>query len=331
MSRQGEHRIRTTENVKDFWNQESQEWGEDPRVTIRDHYFRLLEIGIIQELLQGHKRALDIGCGSGFSTLFYSEVVSDIIGVDIAENMISCANRFISDESYFSEVMKKYSTEGQEYPVISPELRFETGNIVELNYPDKTFDAVIVERVIINLPDRKLQEQAIAEATRVLQPGGKLLLMEVFQDGHNFVDKQRQQFNLPILEKYWHNLYLEEEWLHKKLAEYSLSLKKIIRPVVYQFLTKIVHPLVVLPGEPDFLDGFNRAALEVGKEYLDYSQVEEIGLEKFLNKVFRPQLEKYANDKLRSYDSVVLRILKANPSFDKCTHQVLYVITRETE
>ena len=45
MSRQGQARVQTIENVKQFLNQEALEWGENPRVTIRDHYFRILEIG----------------------------------------------------------------------------------------------------------------------------------------------------------------------------------------------------------------------------------------------------------------------------------------------
>lgn len=43
MSRQGKARNRTLDNVKGFWNKEADEWGDNPRVTIRDHHFRLLE------------------------------------------------------------------------------------------------------------------------------------------------------------------------------------------------------------------------------------------------------------------------------------------------
>ena len=91
MSRQGEKRTRTLANVKDFWNKEAQQWGENPRVTIRDHYFRLLEIDTVLPIIKGRDKILDIGCGTGFSSIFYAQVVNKIIGADYAELMVERA------------------------------------------------------------------------------------------------------------------------------------------------------------------------------------------------------------------------------------------------
>src|SRR6266851_7480296 len=112
MSRQGKRRPRTIENVKDFWNSEADDWGDDPRVTIRDHHFRLLTISRISELVKGRRYLLDIGCGSGFSTLFYAQVVDRLVGVDYAEVMVKKAQRFLQDPIYFEEVMSRYEADG---------------------------------------------------------------------------------------------------------------------------------------------------------------------------------------------------------------------------
>src|SRR5213593_1015638 len=128
MSRQGIARQRTLENVKDFWNKEADQWGDDPRVTIRDHCFRLLELEEISALIKGSRKTLDIGCGSGFSTLFYSQVVEDIVGADYSERMIKRAQRFLDDPVYFEQVMERYAPNGR--PFLRGNTRFETGNVL---------------------------------------------------------------------------------------------------------------------------------------------------------------------------------------------------------
>jgi hypothetical protein len=44
MSRQGEQREGTYENIREFWDVEAADIGRTPQVTIRDHYFRLHEL-----------------------------------------------------------------------------------------------------------------------------------------------------------------------------------------------------------------------------------------------------------------------------------------------
>ncbi len=326
MSRQGEIRGRTVENVKDFWNNEAKEWGDDPCVTIRDHYFRMLGIHVISEAIKGRSNALDIGCGSGFASLFYSEAVPDFLAADFAESMIECAGRFLESDQYFNSVMRQYSVDPP--PKYSDELRFEVGNILDLGYPDATFDAVIAERVLINLPTRELQYQAVREVSRVMRPLGLWCLMEATLQGHEVVDAIREKFGLSILEKYWHNLYVDEAALLSSLGQVGLRLKEVVRLETYQFLTKVVHPALVAPKEPRFLDGFNHAAMIIGREYPDYSAVCALGVENFFTEVFRAEIEAHSPEKLSAYDEVVKKVLGENIGFGDCTHQVLYLIER---
>lgn len=326
MSRQGKPRERTLENVKDFWNKEAQEWGDDPRVTIRDHYFRLREVEVITEVLKGRRKVLDIGCGSGFSTLFYSQVVEEIIGADYAELMVERAQRFLNDPVYLEQIMERYALDGK--PALRGNIRFENGDILNIGYPNASFDAVVAERVLINLPSRDLQDGAVGEVARVLKAGGICALVEVTQQGHQYVDRLRQMFGLSILEKYWHNLYIDESHFEALLDATDFLVREVKRFETYQFLTKVIHPLIVAPEEPRFLAGYNNAARIVSRDYPTYQSVIEIGLERFFQEVFRPLLLLYDPAKLVGYDRVIQEVLHANPDFTGCSHQVLYVLER---
>lgn len=328
MSRQGKAQPRTLENVRDFWDKEAQEWGDDPRVTIRDHYFRLLEIAAIEELVRNKRKVLDIGCGTGFATIFYSQWVEEIIGVDYAETMVEKARRLLKDPVYFAETMKKYALNGT--PTLRANVQFEHGSITELQHGDSSFDAVITERVLINLPTQELQDHAFKEVARVLKPEGIWVLVEVTQQGHQCVDSLRGRFGLSILEKYWHNLYLDETHIADLLPSVGFSLRETWRFETYQFLTKVLHPAIVAPEGPEFLAGFNNAARIASQDYPTYQAVAEFGLESFLTQVFRPLLVQHDPSKLAGFDRFAQEIIATNLNFTGCSHQVLYVLERSS-
>src|SRR3972149_9865029 len=156
MSRQGQAKQRTIENVREFWNAEADEWGDNPQVTIRDHFFRLIEIESVRNVIRGSKRVLNIGCGSGFATLFYAEVVEAILGADFAERMIERARAFLCDKDYFEHVMNRFAPDGP--PTLKGNVRFEVGAGLAPEYPPASFDAVVGERLLLNLPERRRQD-----------------------------------------------------------------------------------------------------------------------------------------------------------------------------
>ena len=326
MSRQGEARQPTIANIKDFWNGEAAEWGDDPRVTIRDHYLRLLEIQVVSDLVKGRQKVLDIGCGTGLSTIFYSQHVGEIIGADFAEKMIQWAKRFLEDREYFDKTMGEYAVDGAPQP--GDNIRFEQGDVTNLPYGDDSFDAVIGERVLINLPEYELHDTAIGEVARVLQPGGRWVMVEVTLEGHREVDRVRAEMGLPQIEKYWHNKYVDEERFARVAAAAGFDVEQDIRFETYQFLTKVLHPLAVAPEEPQFMAGFNDAARGIAARFPTYASVSAIGLETFLKQEFRPMLEEHDPDKLAGYDRVVEQALVVNPNFTGGSHQVGFVLER---
>lgn len=313
------------ENVRTFWNAEAAEWGDNPQVTIRDHYFRLLEIERVRSWVTGRRSALDIGCGSGFGTLFFAQEVGSVVGADLAPEMITVSRKLLTDEAHRHSVLSEFAPAESLGPLTN--VRFEVGDITNLTFQDQEFDTVISERVLINLPTTSLQIKALDEVSRVLEPGGIFAVAEVSQEGHDQIDAIRKSFGLPPIEKYWHNLYVHERDFEEQAAAAGLNLSEKIMFETYQFLSKVVHPLLIQPGEPSFMSEFNQAAREVARAFPDSVSLGTAGrLEKLMN-MFRTELEtrQFEAD---TFEAVAERVVKEDPDISGCSHQVLYCFIR---
>ena len=62
----------------------------------------------------------------------------------------------------------------------------QQGDARELPYADDTFDAALMVTVLGEIPD---QERALAELARVLKPGGRLVVGELFGDPHMVTER----------------------------------------------------------------------------------------------------------------------------------------------
>ena len=83
MTFQGKVKIRTHKNVYNFWQNEGKKRGNGIFATLRDHYFRYVEIKtILKELKKQNVKLLDIGCGNGVSTFFFSPFAKEITAID---------------------------------------------------------------------------------------------------------------------------------------------------------------------------------------------------------------------------------------------------------
>lgn len=111
--------------------------------------------------LEKDDRVLDLGCGTGVLTRLMGDELSVeagglSLGIDAAAQMIQVAR-------------KKRET---------PTCRFEVAAAENLPYPDVSFDAV-VSSLFFHHVDADLKERALAEAYRVLRPGGRLIIADM--------------------------------------------------------------------------------------------------------------------------------------------------------
>lgn len=125
---------------------------EGPNTSFVD---RLIELG-------AGGRVLDIGCGPGQIALLIAERIagSEVLGIDLAQHMLDVANRHRAASPFGGSV------------------RFELADAKGLPYPDASFDTVCSNTILHHIPD---PIPFLAEAGRVLRPGGVLLIRDLFR------------------------------------------------------------------------------------------------------------------------------------------------------
>jgi SAM-dependent methyltransferase len=94
---------------------------------------------------------LDAGCGTGYGAALLAESAGRVVGVDLDAEAIAYARR--------------------RYP--GPNVEFVEADLLELELPDASFDAVCSFETIEHVTDR---ERYLAQIRRVLRPGGVFIV-----------------------------------------------------------------------------------------------------------------------------------------------------------
>ena len=110
-------------------------------------------LGLLPPRIAG--RVLDNGCGAGILLADLSVRCDEVHGVDLSPDMLAQARER------------------------APAARLRAGDLEDLPFPDAHFDAVVCRGSLHHVPRR---EKALAEAFRVLRPGGLLALSEPSDD-----------------------------------------------------------------------------------------------------------------------------------------------------
>ena len=123
--------------------------------------------------LKGDEKILDAGCGRGLLAIGAAKRLKSgkVTGVDIwsAEDL---------SKNSADAAKQNAKIEG-----VSDKIRVENGDVRKLVYPANNFDVVLSSLVLHNIGDRDERAQAVRELWRVLKPGGKLLIYDIFRTG----------------------------------------------------------------------------------------------------------------------------------------------------
>jgi arsenite methyltransferase len=118
--------------------------------------------------LRGDERVLDLGCGRGAVLLTAAKLVphGSAVGVDI----------WRADQTGNSPeaTLANADAEG-----VADRVELHTADMTDLAFPDDSFDLVVSNLAIHNLPDNHARQLAIVEAVRVLRLGGHVAIADL--------------------------------------------------------------------------------------------------------------------------------------------------------
>ena len=261
---EGRTTIHTDTDYEDYWSMTEtdrqnflkESYGKrdakDPYATSRDFNLRELEIELIKKLIDKEGDILDLGCGNGYTLISLANQLKNckMTGVDFSSNLIEGANHILNERK----------SELKSIP------DFINADAIEFLNSEKeeSYDYIITERFIQNLPSEKTQQDVLSNIHRILKPGGKLLMCEGSEDGFDQLNKIRAKVGLettPATSK--DNVSAirikdnEFEDIAKNLGfiedeKYGFS--------NYFLISRVLHPLYVKPQNPRFDSKLNEFA-----------------------------------------------------------------------
>ncbi len=114
-------------------------------------------------------RALDLGCGHGAVAIDIARRIRGAVvdGIDLWRSIDQSGN---SPEAF----LRNADLNG-----VRDRITVTTGNMTRLPYEDGVFMLVTASLAIHNIPTAAGRREAVAEAWRVLRPGGTLLIVDI--------------------------------------------------------------------------------------------------------------------------------------------------------
>lgn len=134
---------------------------------------------------------VDIGCGDGYLTLETARWARHVIGIDRSEEVLDRAKALATRRRVTNVEWKK-------------------GELARLPLHDNSMDVALISQSLHHAND---PERAVAEAVRVLKPGGRLLILDLKQHEQGWVKQkfgdQRLGFSVADLQVLLHAADLE--------------------------------------------------------------------------------------------------------------------------
>jgi ArsR family transcriptional regulator len=136
--------------------------------------------GLARALLQlaPRGRYADLGVGDGLLTLMLAEVAEVVTAVDLS-----------------GEMLRQLTARAKKQGIANVET--VEGEIEDLPLPDASHDVVVMSQA---LHHAQVPERALAEARRILVPGGRLLVIDLLAHGEEWVREKLEHVHLGFTE-----------------------------------------------------------------------------------------------------------------------------------
>jgi ubiquinone/menaquinone biosynthesis C-methylase UbiE len=139
--------------------------------------------GLIERIRCQPRRILDLGCGTGSTTLLLKKAFpqAEVIGIDLSPYMLVVA----ADKAIQANLA----------------INFKQANAEQTGFPDASFDLVTASLLFHETPPL-IACNILQEAFRLLKPGGEVLILDGNQATLNQTDWLMQIFEEPYIHDY---------------------------------------------------------------------------------------------------------------------------------
>jgi len=142
--------------------------------TTRRGKFLVWEEILDQLHLAGGERVLDMGCGRGavLTAVARRLTTGRVTGIDLWSSRDQSGNSL-------DTTLRNAAVEG-----VADRVEIQTGDMRALPFPDLSFGVVVSSLAIHNIHSKDDRARAVAEAWRVLEPGGRLAIADIRASAH---------------------------------------------------------------------------------------------------------------------------------------------------
>lgn len=138
-------------NVIECYDKTATKYAEKFKSELEWKHFDALILKAFAEKNKNKGQHIDLGCGPGQTTKFlYDNGVVSILGTDLSPQMVKVASK------------------------LNPNIKFEVADMLQLNYPEKSFASAIAFYAIVHF-DYEQVKTAFQEIGKILIEGGEFL------------------------------------------------------------------------------------------------------------------------------------------------------------
>lgn len=234
------------EAIRRHWEELASRHGTELAAATKTPTIKRLEIDALYRALEGlalpdGASILEVGCGNGKNCFALAELLPgcSFTGVDYVPEMVENA---MTLRDCYAEPDR---------------VRFEVVDALRLadaTSLDVIYDVVFTDRCLINLPIAELQLAALDQIVAKTRPGGYVLLLENFVEGHARQNALRVDVGLPERRQAEYKLFIDDARLARHVQD-RLEVVGVddfgsLHDLVLYVLTPLVHDGVVDYDDP---------------------------------------------------------------------------------